>query len=487
MSQSSSTHLVTELRRWIDGKAVGTPLPATRALVRDHGVGPGTVQSALRTLVAEGLVETRPGVGTFVAAGPAGRRMHPADYSWQAGALGAPTTSGATAATAAAATAAGSGGDGPLRPTPEDAVSLHNGYPDRRLLPEKLVRQALARAARSDAAVTAAPRAGMPGLRHWFAHELAQDTPAGTTPAAAADVTVLPGTQSGLAAIFRAVAAPGDPVVIESPTYWGAILAAGESGVRLVPTVGGDSGPDPVELDRTLTRTGARAFYAQPRHANPTGITWAPSRRREVTDILTRHGAFLIEDDWARDFGMTDHPEPAPMAAHDDAGRVIYLRSLTKSVSPALRVGAVVARGPVGERIRGNVAASAMYVSPLLQTAALDVVSQPAWRTHRNALRGHLRSRRDLLADAVRTHLPEAVLTGLPGGGLNLWVRLPDDTDLHRLVVECERAGVMIASGDGLFPAEPTGTFIRLNFAGPDPGRFDPAVRTIAGVLSQCR
>ncbi|WP_312975522.1 PLP-dependent aminotransferase family protein [Corynebacterium sp.] len=480
MSQSSSARLVAELRGWVEGHAPGTRLPATRALVRDHRVGPGTVQTALRVLTAEGLVETRPGVGTFVAAGPSGRRLHPADYSWQAGALGAATSVGATTAVS------GGSEDGPLRPTPEDAVSLHNGYPDRRLLPEKLVRQALTRAGRSDAAVTAAPRAGLPELRQWFAHEIGQHTPAGTTPAAAADVTVLPGTQSGLAAIFRAVAAPGDPVVIESPTYWGAILAAGESGVRLVPAVGGDDGPDPVELDRTLARTGARTFYAQPRYANPTGVTWSPSRRRDIVEVLGRHGAFLIEDDWAHDFGMGDDPEPAPLAAQDDAGRVIYLRSLTKSVSPALRVGAVIARGPVGERIRANVTASAMYVSPLLQAAALDVVSQPAWRTHRASLRGQLRSRRDLLVDAVHTHLPDAVLSGVPGGGLNLWVRLPDTTDLHRLLIECERAGVMIASGDGLFPAEPTGKFIRLNFAGPDPGRFDPAVRTVAEILSRC-
>lgn len=463
---------MTELRRWIEGRSPGTRLPATRTLVRDHGVGPGTVQAALRVLAAERLVETRPGVGTFVAAGPGDRRLRPSDYSWQAGALGAGTNSTTN-------------GDGPLRPTPDDAVSLHDGYPDRRLLPENLVRQALARAARSDAAVTAAPRYGAPDLRSWFAHELGRHAPSGVVPAAASDVTVLPGTQAGLAAIFRAVAAPGDPVVIESPTYWGAILAAGESGVRLVPTVGRDDGPDPVELDRTLTRTGARAFYGQPRHANPTGVTWSATRREEVVEVLDRHGAFLIEDDWAHDLGMSDLPEPPPLAARDDAGRVIYLRSLTKSVSPALRVGAVIARGPVGSRVRDNVAASTMYVSPLLQAAALDVVSQPAWRRHLARVSGQLRARRDLLVDAVRTHLPDAAPSTPPGGGLNLWVRLPDATDVHRLVVDCERAGVMVASGDRLFPAEPTGRFIRLSFAGPDPASFGVAVRTIADCLHQ--
>lgn len=475
MSQSSSERIAAELRRWIEGRSPGTALPSTRTLVRDHAVGPGTVQAAVRTLVVEGLVDTRPGVGSFVADSTAGRRLRSPDYTWQAGALGAAPPAGHRVT------------DGPLRPAPVDAVSLHQGYPDCRLLPEKLVRQALTRASRSDAALTAAAREGVPELRSWFAHELGLHAPAGATPLSASDVTALPGTQAGLAAIFRAVAAPGDPVGIEAPTYRGAILAGGESGVRLVPAVGGQDGPDPVELDRIFHRTGARVFYAQPRYANPTGVTWSASRRRDVTEVLARHGAFLIEDDWAHDFGMTELPEPAPLAAGDEAGRVIYLRSLTKSVSPALRVGAVIARGPVGGRVRTNVAASTLYVSPVLQTAALDVVSHPGWPRHLSALRGHLRSRRDLLMEAVRTHLPDCAPARAPAGGLNLWLRLPDNTDLHRLVVDCEQAGVVIASGDIQFPAEPTGQFLRLNFAGPEPGRFGPAVATVAEALTRSR
>lgn len=474
MSNSSSSRLVSELRRWIAGRAPGSRLPATRALVREHGVGPGTVQAALRTLAAEGLVETRPGVGTFSTAGHGAMTLRPADYSWQAGALGPVGTIGHMGTVA---------DEGPLRTVPTDTVSLHVGYPDRRLLPEKLVRQALARAARSEYAVATAPRAGMPGLRSWFAHELGSHTPPGVPAPSAADVTVLPGTQSGLAAIFRAVADPGEPVLIESPTYWGAILAAAQTGVNLVPVAGGTGGPDPLELERVLARTGARAFYAQPRYTNPTGVLWSPARRREVMDVLEKHGCFLVEDDWAHDLGLSGETELPPMAARDTDGRIIYLRSLTKSVSPALRVGAVIARGPVRDRILANVAASAMYVSPVLQAAALDVVSQPAWNTHLKGLRGQLRSRRDLLVDAVHTHLPEAALTWVPAGGLNLWVRLPDATDLHRLVIDCERAGVVIASGDALFPTEAAGRYVRLNFAGPDSARFGDAVQVIGDCL----
>ena len=193
------------------------------------------------------------------------------------------------------------------------------------------------------------------------------------------------------------------------------------------------------------------------------------------------HGAFLVEDDWAHDFGITTSPEP--VAAQDDAGHVIYLRSLTKSVSPALRVAAVIARGPARERILADRGAESMYVSGLLQAAALDVVTQPGWRTHLRSVREQLRARRDLLVDGLHEHAPTVHIDHVPTGGLNLWVRLPDGTDLDQLAQDCERAGVLIAPGTEWFPAEPTGAFLRLNYSGPNPAAFPEGARILGRAL----
>jgi len=196
---------------------------------------------------------------------------------------------------------------------------------------------------------------------------------------------------------------------------------------------------------------------------------------------VRQHGAFLVEDDWAHDFGITSDPEP--LASRDDSGHVVYLRSLTKSVSPAIRVGAVVARGPARDRILAAQGAEAMYVSGLLQAAALDVVTQPGWQTHLRGLRHQLQVRRDLLVTSLREHVPQAHVGLLPKGGLNLWARLPDGTDLERLTRNCEAAGVLIAPGNEWFPAEPAGPFIRLNYAGPNPGAFPEGARLIGQAL----
>ena len=467
MDDGSSARLAAELRSLIANAPPGARLPSTRALVAQHHASPVTVQKALRDLSSKGLIESRPGVGTFVRAP---RATRPSDYGWQTATLRSPH-SRIQAVSAA------------MRSVPNDVIALHAGYPDRELLPERLVRSALTRAARGDTALSRPPVAGLPELQSWFAHELGGSSPVGIAPPTPSDVVVLPGSQSGLSSVFRALVGSGRPLLMESPTYWGAITAAAQAGVRVVPVPTGPDGPNPAELDRAFAETGARLFYAQPTYANPTGAQWSPERAEQVLDVVRDHGAFLVEDDWAHDFGISTTPRP--LAAQDDAGHVLYLRSLTKSVSPALRIAAVIARGPARERILADRSAESMYVSGLLQTAALDVVSQPAWQTHLRAIREQLRARRDLLVDSLRMHAPRAHVDLVPHGGLNLWVRLPDDTDLEQLAQACERAGVLIALGTEWFPAEPVGAFIRLNYSGPNPSAFAEGARVLGEALNR--
>lgn len=467
MSQDSTDRILTGLRTWIASAPAGARVPSNRALTAEYAASPVTVQKAMRELMRLGLVESRPGVGTFVRAL---RAPAPADYAWQTAALGAaPARVGGLSATQVTAA--------------PDAIGLHSGYPAVDLLPERLVRQALSRAAKTASALTRTPAAGAPELQSWFAAELAASAPAGVAAPSARDALVISGSQSGLSSIFRAVVGAGQPLLIESPTYWGALLAAEQAGVRLVPVPSGPHGPDPEEVDRAFAQTGARAFYAQPTFANPTGSQWPAATGEAVLEVVRRHGAFLIEDDWAHDLGID--ADPRPLAAADDDGHVVYLRSLTKSVSPALRVAAVIARGPARDRILADRAAESMYVSGLLQAAALDVVTQPAWRTHLRGFRERLRARRDLLLSSLAAHAPDALVEHVPVGGLNLWARLPEGTDVARVVRECGARGLIIAPGGEWFPAEPSGPYVRLNYASADPARFAEAASILGAVLDE--
>ncbi|NUS90799.1 MAG: winged helix-turn-helix transcriptional regulator, partial [Nocardia sp.] len=118
MSDDSSSRIVADLRDWMATAPAGAKLPSTRTLVARYTASPVTVQKALRTLVAQGLVESRPGVGTFVRTL---RTARPADYGWQTAALGAPRSRRTQMFTS-------------LRTVPNDKIALHSGYPDRELL-----------------------------------------------------------------------------------------------------------------------------------------------------------------------------------------------------------------------------------------------------------------------------------------------------------------------------------------------------------------
>ncbi|ANY07998.1 aminotransferase-like domain-containing protein [Pseudonocardia sp. HH130630-07] len=469
MFDDSAGRIAADLRRWIDGAPPGARLPSSRALVTRFGASPVTVQRAVRELVGLGLVESRPGVGTFVRTAPV---THVTDHSWQTAALRAPYRQLPAPPS-------------PLRGGGPDTVALGSGYPAPDLLPERLLRTAFARAGRTSAVLRPPQPEGLPALRAWFARQIEESTPTRVVPPSSRDVLIVPGSQSALSSIFRSLIGPGGYLVLESPTYWGAIVAAAQAGVRTVPVAATPAGPDPDELSRLFATTGARVFYAQPTFANPTGYSWSAERRTAVLEIARTHGAFVVEDDWAHDFGITAGSRP--LVADDGDGHVVYLRSLTKSVSPAVRVAALIARGPARDRIAADQAAGSMYVSDVLQEVALDVVTQPGQAGRLRALRRRLRTRRDHLLGQVREHVDGARVDSVPDGGLHLWVQLPDDIDLDRLAADCEVRGVLLAPGDGWFPAEAPGRFLRLCFAAADPGRFADATQVIAEAVRSQR
>ncbi len=457
LNDNAETRVIQDLRAAADGRTAGERLPSVRELMARHRASPVTVQRAVATLAAEGVVEPRPGRGTFVAARPAAQA--PPDLSWQAVALGERAVDGTALQDL-------------LAVPPPGAIALSTGYLAADLQPTAVVGAALARAARRAGAWERGPVEGRDELRAWFARESGGLL-------AAHDVVVCSGGQPALSTAFRALAAAGDPVLVESPTYLGAIVAARAAGLRVVPVPSDGDGVRPDLLAEALRRTGARVVYCQPLYANPHGATLAADRRDAVLDAVARAGAFLIEDDWARDLSAGEDPPP-PLAADDRDGHVVYVRSLTKSASPGLRVAGIGARGAAGARLRAARIVDDFFVSGPLQEAALEVVSSPAWRRHRRRLRTELRARRDALVAALHRHLPALAPATVPAGGLHLWVALPDGADDLALAGEAAAEGVVVFPGRPWFPAEPPGPFLRLTYAAAGPDALDEGVRRLA-------
>lgn len=449
------------LRALAHAGVAGARLPSVRELMRELKVSPVTVQRALGCLAREGVLEARPGQGTFVAGPlPAETAPAPADMAWQSVALGS-----------GRASADGLSALGSLPSARSRTLNI--AYLPEELQATSLLAAAASRALRRPGVWARLPVEGLEALRAWFAQE------AGGT-FAPHEVVICPGTQSALSAAFRALAAPGDPVLMESPTYSGAVAAATAAGLRLMPVPTDMEGVVPDLLEEAFGRSSARLFYCQPTYANPTGSALSPGRRRKVLDIVARAGAFLIEDDWARDFHLASGPPPPPLAPDDRDGHVVYVRSLTKCAAPGLRIGAICARGAALRRLRATRLIDDFFVPGLMQETALQLVTAPSWQRQLQAMHAALRRRRDALAASVREHLGPGSLPRMPSGGLHLWVGLPKGVCDQEVARALARHDVLVGAGRHWFPAEPSGAYLRLSFAAARAEWIDEAVATIA-------
>ncbi len=419
----------------------GDRLPSSRELTTRHQVSPVTVSRAIGLLSAEGLVITRPGSGTYVAerarAGPPGDLAS----AWQAVPL-------------ADRTIDSSGVVEMLSPPPDGVIALSGGYLAPELQPVRALATAAARAVRRPGAWDRPPLYGLRGLREWFARTAGGDL-------TAADVTITGGGQAAVTLALRALLPPGAPLLVESPTYPGAVDSARAAGLRPVPVPVDHDGLRTDLLADAFAASGARAVYCQPTFHNPTGAVLSAARRAQVLDVARAAGAFVIEDDFARHLGIGT--PPPPLVAADREGRVVHIASLTKATAPSMRIAAVAARGPVATRIRATQLVDSFFVARPLQEAALELVGSPAWPRHLRAVGEALRRRRDALAAALEAAGgPRPSL--LPRGGLHLWAALPHGADDVAAAEAALRAGVLVGAGRRYFPAEPAGPRLRLSY-----------------------
>ncbi|MEU5582122.1 PLP-dependent aminotransferase family protein [Streptomyces huasconensis] len=477
MQESSSVgELAKRLRSEVNRYSPGEKLPSSRSLVERFRVSPVTVSRALAQLAAEGLVVTRPGSGVFRAEPPA-PAVPAGDTSWQEVSLSADATADpaprAVDASGVLATLAA--------PSP-GVIEFNGGYLDASLQPERAMAAALARAGRRPGAWGRPPLDGLPELREWFARGIGGAV-------TAAEVLITAGGQSALTTALRALAPPGAPVLVESPTYPGMLAIARAAGMRPVPVPVDTDGVRPQLLAAAFRATGARVFVCQPLFQNPTGAVLSAERRPEVLRIAREAGAFVVEDDFVRRLVHEDAgPLPPPLCADDNDGVVVHVCSLTKATSPSFRVSALAARGPVLERLRAIQVVDHFFVPRPLQEAALELVGSPAWPRHLRSVAGELRVRRDAMAAALRLNLPELAMPHIPAGGYLLWVRLPDGTDEAALASAALRAGVAVAPGRPYYAAEPPAAYVRLSFAAvAGVGEIGEGVRRLRAAYDEVR
>jgi GntR family transcriptional regulator/MocR family aminotransferase len=473
----------TVQREIADGTlSAGTQLPSSRQLARDLGISRMTVVTAYAELEAAGAIEAHGGSGTYVLPPwtpprPVGECSDTASSPearlppWQRQLMPAVNAEREQVLSQVLR--------GPLTP---DTIGFAWGAGDPRLIPMTQFRRALVDVLDGDgpAALGPAGGAGYAPLRDWLAEYLRQNGVNATSD----DIIVTGGTQQTISLIAAALLQPGDRVITETPTWPGALEAFAATGARVIGIPLDRDGMQLAPLVTALKSEQPRLIYTVPTFQNPTGTVMSARRRQALCALAGQYGVPILEDDHVREvrFGQ---PIPPPLAAFDQHGDVIHAAGFTKSLIPSLRLGYVVARGPLREALLARKRTADLFGSALMQRALTTFLEHGAAVRHWRRVSRIYQRRHDVMRRALQRHFPPGSQWSGVTGGLVLWVRVPAGISVAALHEDAIAAGVGFARGAAFFAEPADQPFLRLNFAAVDETEIERGIAVLGQLVHE--
>lgn len=297
-------------------------------------------------------------------------------------------------------------------------------------------------------------------------------------------VLITTGSQQGLDLVAKVLVDEGSRVLVETPTYLGALQAFSPFGAEVAGVTTDEDGLLPDDLPARIG-TGAdraRFLYVLPTFQNPTGRMLGEARRARLVEVAAELGLPLVEDNPYGELWF-DNPPPAPLAARNPDG-VLYLGSFSKVLAPGLRLGYVVAPAEVYPKLLQAKQAADLHSPGFNQRMVYEVVRDGFLDRHVPTIRELYRARRDhLLAALGREFAGLGATWNTPAGGMFLWLRLPPGLDALELLPLAVEAGVAFVPGSPFFATDPDPRTMRLSFVTASPAELDQAAAALAGVV----
>ena len=300
------------------------------------------------------------------------------------------------------------------------------------------------------------------------------------------DIIVTTGSQMALDLVTRTFCDPGDVVLVESPSYVGALGVFRAYQCDVVHVAMDDDGLIPTALQETIDSVRAagkriKLIYTIPSFHNPAGVTQSPERRREILGIGQAAGIAILEDDPYGLLGFEGEPPRALRA--DDPDGVIYLGSFSKTIASGLRVGWAVAPHGVREKLVLAAEAATLCPSNYAQLTVSEYLATQPWREQIKSFQEVYRERRDALLESLQAMMPAGTRWTIPAGGFYSWVTLPDGLDATAMLPRAIAELVAYVPGTGFYVDGQGSANMRLSYCYPDPDRIREGVRRLASVV----
>lgn len=373
-----------------------------------------------------------------------------------------------------------------------DIISFAGGLPAPDLFPIDDLRAAFDAALREGggSAVQYGPTEGYAPLRAYLAARLARRG----IVAEPDDILITTGSQQGLDLLGKVLLSSRALVLVEEPSYVGALQAFAAYGPRIASVPMDEEGLRVDRVAAPLTLRGrdplghddAVILYTIPTFQNPSGLTMSQTRREALIDLCATEGLPLVEDDPYGELRYEGSDLP-PLRALPGGEDTVYLGTFSKILVPGLRLGWVVAPRPLMARLVRAKQGADLHTDALAQRAVLHYCLHADLDGHIARLRRVYRERRDAMLAALARYFPPEARWTRPEGGLFLWVTLPAGVDTRALLAAALKRGVAFVPGAAFYPARDGGQgarSLRLNFSHADPDRIDDGLRRLGAVVA---
>jgi 2-aminoadipate transaminase len=305
---------------------------------------------------------------------------------------------------------------------------------------------------------------------------------------------VTTGSQQGLDLVARVLLDPDDVILVELPTYTGAITAFRNMQATMVGVQQEADGISLEHLDETwqrLRRDGrrVRALYVVPNFQNPTGLLIGLDKRKALLDWADRRDMLIVEDDPYRDLYFEDSASEAdvrPMRSDDDR-RVIYLSSFSKTLAPGYRIAWIDAPAPIAAKFEMAKQAADLCAGTLDQRVVYEACRQGLLDRQLPILRAYYQKKRDTMVSALREAFATTLHWPEPRGGFFLWATLPNTIDADVMLARAIEHGVIYVAGEAFFVDGGGGNCLRLSFSAPSVDRIQEGVKRLASTVSEER
>ena len=362
-------------------------------------------------------------------------------------------------------------------------ISLAGGLPSPKTFPVEAMREAAERVLTQDgqAALQYAASEGLPALREW----VAQDVRKLGIRADPSQVLITTGSQQGLDLAAKVLIDSGSRVLVETPTYLGALQAFTPMQPRVDAVPSDDEGVLPDALAAHTGQGGERARFAYllPNFQNPTGRSMGDARRRAVAEAAARAGLPLLEDNPYGDLWFGDTPPPPALSAHHPEG-CLYLGSFSKILAPGLRLGYLIAPAALYPKLLQAKQAADLHTPSFNQRLVAELLKDGFIDRHVPTIRALYRRQAEAMLAALTRHMHGLDFTwNRPAGGMFLWARLPEGLDATALLPAAVERGVAYVPGAPFYAGRADARTLRLSFVTASEAQIDTAIAALAATV----